>query len=333
MSKNKKHKRFTIRTVKTIGAFMALSLFLIIVTVFLQKILFINQNSPDKIDRPEIIDYKFETAPDNPFLHSEEAVIIETGTSTTPEMLPIDKVLFEYVEVTDGCGPHFEGECLLVRSGPGQEYPIVERLRNGVVLKVGGKVEHDNITWFKIVFDEWLRYPERVKGDWYVASDYVDVLLDEGSKTVWDKGKVEQEANSTSTEPVTSSTSTEKIIVVDRSDQTLTAYEGYYIFMETKISTGLELTPTPRGEFTIFKKTPSRYMQGPLPYLRDQQYYDLPGVPWNLYFTEGGAVIHGAYWHNSFGSAYSHGCVNMRPNEARNLYNWATLGTKVIVKD
>ena len=103
--------------------------------------------------------------------------------------------------------------------------------------------------------------------------------------------------------------------------------------MDVDISTGLALTPTPRGTFTIFKKTPSRYMQGPLPNLSDQQRYDLPGVPWNLYFTQGGAVIHGAYWHDSFGARYSHGCVNLSPDNARKLYEWADLGTTVIVKD
>ena len=74
-------------------------------------------------------------------------------------------------------------------------------------------------------------------------------------------------------------------------------------------------------------------MQGPLPNLVDQQVYDLPGVPWNLYFTQEGAVIHGAYWHTSFGSPYSHGCVNLWPDDARTLYMWAELGTTVIVED
>ena len=74
-------------------------------------------------------------------------------------------------------------------------------------------------------------------------------------------------------------------------------------------------------------------MQGPLPYLARSDYYDLPGVPWNLYFTQQGAVIHGTYWHNSFGEAYSHGCVNVRPNEAERLYHWAPLGTEVVVRD
>jgi len=253
--------------------------------------------------------------PDTTFLHDEEIVVIPSATSTDEEIiLPIHKTLFEYVEITDGCDINFVGECLNVRSGPGLDFPVVSQLRNGIVLKVGGEVEHDGLTWYKIIFDEWLRYPGRVKGDWYVAAPYVKVLLDEGTKTTWEDG----------------STTTKKRIVVSRGKQTLIAYDGEDIFMDIKISTGLELTPTPRGEFTVFKKMPSRYMQGPLPGIASQ-YYDLPGVPWNLYFTEGGAVIHGAYWHDSFGSAYSHGCVNLPPDEARKLYSWATLGTKVIV--
>ena len=247
------------------------------------------------------------------FLRDEEGVILDNEV-----VLPVEEVLFEYVRVTDGCGPFYNGECLRVRSGPGTEFPVISRLRNDVVLKVGGKVEHDGVTWYKIVFDEWLRYPERLESDWYVAADYVEVLHDEGDKTTWDDGEA---------------TATKKKIIVDRSEQTLYAYDGEELFMEILISTGLELTPTPRGTFSVFKKTPSRYMQGPLPGLADQQVYDLPGVPWNLYFTHEGAVIHGAFWHTSFGRPYSHGCVNVPPKEARELYTWADLGTKVVVRD
>ncbi len=288
------------------------------------SIFYINQkNIQTVLKEDELIDItKSLEAPYSPFLQTEEVVVVEsaspTSSSTETTILPINKVLFEYVEVVDGCGIHFEGDCLNVRTGPGEEYPVIAQLRNGIVLKVGGQVERDGQRWYKIVFDEWLRYPERVKGDWYIAADYVKVLLDEGDKTVWENDYA---------------TTTNKSITVDRSEQKLYAFEGNELFMEIDISTGLELTPTPRGTFTVFKKTPSRYMQGPLPNLSDKQVYDLPGVPWNLYFTHGGAVIHGAYWHNSFGSAYSHGCVNVRPDLARQLYDWAPLGTKVIVKD
>lgn len=248
-----------------------------------------------------------------PYLQEEEVVVIKNENEDEETVLPIETVLFEYVEVKNSCGVHFQGECVVVRSGPGLDFPVVTRLRDHVILKVGGKVEHEQRTWYKIVFDEHLRYPERVESDWYIAAEYVDVLYDEGDKTIDKSG-------------ATSS----KEIIVDRLEQKLYAYDGEELFMETFISTGLELSPTPRGTFTIFKKTPSRYMQGPLPGFTDT--YDLPGVPWNLYFTHEGAVIHGTYWHDSFGSPYSHGCVNLSPEDARKLYEWAELGAKVIVR-
>lgn len=270
------------------------------------------------VAKKELIEREAKLSQPTKYLAEEEAVIIESKEAgEEPVILPVEKVLFEYVEVVDGCGTHFEGECLNVRSGPSTTSPAIAQLRNGIVLKVGGKVENEGVEWYKIIFDEWLRYPERLKGDWYVAADYVKVLLDEGDKTSWEDGHA----------------TTSKHIVVDRSEQKLYAYDGEELFMETSISTGLLLSPTPRGEFSIFKKTPSRYMQGPLPGIAGSDYYDLPGVPWNLYFTHEGAVIHGAYWHESFGSRYSHGCVNLPPTEARRLYDWAVLGTKVLVRD
>jgi lipoprotein-anchoring transpeptidase ErfK/SrfK len=58
--------------------------------------------------------------------------------------------------------------------------------------------------------------------------------------------------------------------------------------------------------------------------------YNLPNVPWVMYFA-GANAIHGAYWHNNFGRPMSHGCVNMRISEAQWLYNWASIGTPVVV--
>ena len=102
--------------------------------------------------------------------------------------------------------------------------------------------------------------------------------------------------------------------------------------MKAKVSTGIKGTPTPRGTFTIFKKQPSRYMQGPLPYI-SKHYFDLPGVPWDMYFTEEGAAIHGAYWHTDFGKKHSNGCVNLPVALSKKLYFWADVGTEVTVRD
>jgi hypothetical protein len=251
---------------------------------------------------------------------------IATTTYTKPDTpLPPPKVIepaapvyATYIEVTDGCAAHFQGECLLVRSGPGKTYPVVSKLRTGIVLHVSNATTSaDGITWYKVLFDEWLRYPERLHGTWYVAADYVTVLK----------------------EPVVAdfvpgvSPTTSKRISVNRTTQQLAAYDGNVLFMTATTSTGLDNTPTPRGTFTVFKKTPSRYMQGPVPGVSSTQVYDLPGVPWNLYFTEGGTVIHGAYWHTAFGTPYSHGCVNLSLEDAKKIYDWATVGTTVTVHD
>lgn len=111
-------------------------------------------------------------------------------------------------------------------------------------------------------------------------------------------------------------------IEVNLSDQTLTAWQGDVAVMHTYISSGLPATPTVTGRFKIGTKYTSQRMTGPG--------YDLPGVPWVMYFY-GGYAIHGAYWHTKFGSPMSHGCVNVEPGEAQLLYNWAPAGTEVYV--
>jgi len=50
--------------------------------------------------------------------------------------------------------------------------------------------------------------------------------------------------------------------------------------------------------------------------------YDLPGVPWVSYFN-GGIAIHGTYWHNDYGRPWSHGCINVLPQDAKWFYRWA----------
>lgn len=226
--------------------------------------------------------------------------------------------VFNYIEITNGCGPYYDKtECVNMRSGPGIKYPVVGRLRTGVVLKVENKlVQEDGKDWYKIIFDKDIPYPERVSDDWYV-------IVDSNSITPFtDIGDEELTKNSATTS---------KYIVIDLSQEMLYAYGGNELFTQESISTGLDFTPTPIGTFEVFKKTPSRYMQGPIPNV-STQVYDLPGVPWNLYFTSGGSVIHGAYWHDHFGKPWSHGCVNLEPQKAKKLYLWADIGIKVIVK-
>jgi lipoprotein-anchoring transpeptidase ErfK/SrfK len=124
----------------------------------------------------------------------------------------------------------------------------------------------------------------------------------------------------------------EKLITVDTGSQKLTAWEGGKIVHQTKVSTGMRLTPTVKGSYKIYYKTPLSDMRGPSPYkdIYPTGKYHIKNVPHSMYFFEGYA-IHGAYWHNNFGRVASHGCVNTPLASAEWLYNFAPVGTRVEV--
>jgi lipoprotein-anchoring transpeptidase ErfK/SrfK len=60
-------------------------------------------------------------------------------------------------------------------------------------------------------------------------------------------------------------------------------------------------------------------------------HHHVPDVPWVLYFTNSGHALHGTYWHNNFGTPMSHGCINLPLDVAAWLYDWAPVGTPVLV--
>ena len=111
-------------------------------------------------------------------------------------------------------------------------------------------------------------------------------------------------------------------IDVDLTHQRLVAYEGQTPVRSVTVSTGLPRTPTVTGRFKIYVKYRSAPMSGP-------GYY-LPNVPYVMYFYRGYG-LHGTYWHNNFGRPMSHGCVNLPTPQAEWLYNWASVGTLVVI--
>jgi len=115
-------------------------------------------------------------------------------------------------------------------------------------------------------------------------------------------------------------------IDVNLTTQTLTAYEGETPVLNSLISSGMWQFPTVTGEFHTWMKYESQDMSG----YHLGYNYDLPDVPHVMYFFKDYA-IHGAYWHNNFGTPMSHGCVNVNLVDAEWLYNWAPLGTLVNV--
>lgn len=133
------------------------------------------------------------------------------------------------------------------------------------------------------------------------------------------------------------SKSPEKHIEVDLSKQMVYAFEGDTKVMEFLISSG-KWGKTPTGEFTIAYKTTAQKMSGGSKALRT--YYYLPNVPYVQFFENSeipwgrGFSFHGTYWHDNFGTPQSHGCINMKTEDAKKLFEWTTpdMGNKRTVK-
>lgn len=104
--------------------------------------------------------------------------------------------------------------------------------------------------------------------------------------------------------------------------QRLLAWQGNKLVYGVIVSTGKSDTPTPTGVFNIQNKYRVARMQG--------EDYNVPDVPHVMYYS-GNYAIHGAYWHRSFGIPVSHGCTNVAPDHAAWLYQWASVGTPVVV--
>lgn len=117
-----------------------------------------------------------------------------------------------------------------------------------------------------------------------------------------------------------------KRIEIDLTNQRLYAYEGDKQIFNFLVSTG-KWGRTPTGTFRIWTKLRLTRMTGGSKDLGT--FYDLPNVPYVMFFDNQyiskaqGYSIHGTYWHNNFGHPMSHGCINMRPDEAKLLYFWA----------
>ncbi len=118
----------------------------------------------------------------------------------------------------------------------------------------------------------------------------------------------------TPSEAAAASKSPRRWIEVDLSRQMVVAWEGDTPVREFNVSTGTASHPTLPGSYSIYYKTKTMDMGG--------EGYFLPDVPWVMLFFEGYA-LHGAYWHFSFGTPVSHGCVNMTIPDAAWLFEWA----------
>ena len=126
----------------------------------------------------------------------------------------------------------------------------------------------------------------------------------------------------------------DKWVHVDLTNQTATAYQGTTVVKKFNIASGKPTADgsmlSDTGTFYVYLKYESQTMVG--------EGYNQPGTPWISYYN-GGEALHGvpAYmWgeHPIYvqqGIPGSHGCINMQVADAKWMYDFATIGTRVVV--
>ncbi len=117
-----------------------------------------------------------------------------------------------------------------------------------------------------------------------------------------------------------------KRVLVDLRYQTLSCLEDGKEVFYTKVTTGgigeEGKWLTPPGVHTIWRKSLSTHMSAGAAVGN----YDIPGIGWTTLFDNNGAAVHSTFWHNYYGTARSHGCVNARPEDAKWVWRWTEPG-------
>jgi len=133
----------------------------------------------------------------------------------------------------------------------------------------------------------------------------------------------------------------EKWIDISIRQQVLTLWEGKKPVYATLVSTGQDMLgdakttkSTVQGTFRIQSKHVTTHMDSNEGLTKDdgdpeygktkrrgQGTFLLQHVPWVQYF-KGSYALHATYWHDVFGTARSHGCVNLSPIDAHRIFFW-----------
>lgn len=120
---------------------------------------------------------------------------------------------------------------------------------------------------------------------------------------------------------------------VNLTQQLITAYEGRDPVRVIVTTTGMAGWETPPGLYQILTRVPNETMTSGA--IGAEHYYKLDDVLFTQYFTNQGHAIHFAWWRTeeTIGRPGSHGCLNVLLDDARFLWDWASIGTPIYVHD
>ena len=120
-------------------------------------------------------------------------------------------------------------------------------------------------------------------------------------------------------------------IDINLTQQLATAYDGTTPLRTVVVTTGMAGWETPPGFYSILSRVANETMTSGA--IGAENFYRLDDVLFTQYFTDLGHALHFAWWRTkeTIGRPGSHGCVNLLLDDARYFWDWAELGTPVVV--
>ena len=130
----------------------------------------------------------------------------------------------------------------------------------------------------------------------------------------------------------TKAPTTTRRIMIDLSEQRLYAYQGDALVYSFIVSTGMPGANTAPGSYKVLDKHPNAYAST----------WNLQ-MPYWLGIYWAGSLENGIHalpilpngqrlWEGLLGTPASFGCVILGPEDARTLYNWASVGIPVTIQ-
>ena len=126
---------------------------------------------------------------------------------------------------------------------------------------------------------------------------------------------------------------------VNLTEQIATAYDGRQAVRSVLISSGRPGWETPTGTFPVMRRVEKDTMDGATLVGQGPNgsgaNYKVENVRYVQYFTADGAAIHENYWRRpaTFGMPGSHGCIGMTPADAAWFWDFATVGTPLVIHE
>jgi hypothetical protein len=165
-----------------------------------------------------------------------------------------------------------------------------------VLEEVRGETIGDNNVWYKI---DGGAHPGA-----FVFSDYITPVEQPTPPTTFSIPKTVAKG--------------EYWIDVDITKKILTLFAYDKPIFATYVSTGKPANQTIAGTYRVWYKLEKKRMRGGPPFV--DHYYDLPNVPWVMFYN-GGYAVHGTYWHDKFGTQQSAGCTNVTQGDAKFIFD------------